>query len=368
VDNTVRNAVALARSERQDMDNRKEEPRPGSPYLQFSPEGPTIRGFETSRRLNQKVLSSATVLDSDDVSIGSDDHLHMILGDLSPLSPASHENVASNQQHLVQSRSSIETTKKVTVQPMIRASTQSRGYGTETTESSSTVSPDPPAYLNGKLKHMEVVTPERKALTVLRSGSYDEGSVKSASTRSSENLRSMMGDLLSDEASDMPIPAEKLTKQPNVNEMALAAQNSVEQGDYDVALTLFGKVLDFYLKQYGERHPLVASAYHNMGMVHALRSDLLLEGTLQQTHVRQQALECFQRAARTARDSLGKNHPNVAVSLVKIGFLLLQERQFNPALVTFEEALRIRTTHYVDNPHHPLIANLHNNIGTFLEP
>jgi tetratricopeptide (TPR) repeat protein len=88
---------------------------------------------------------------------------------------------------------------------------------------------------------------------------------------------------------------------------------------------------------------------------------LLLDDTLHQRHCRAQSLQCFQSAARAARDSLGRDHPNVAVSLVRIGFLLLQARQYNNAVITFQEALRIRQVHY--GPHHALVANLYNNLG-----
>jgi tetratricopeptide (TPR) repeat protein len=172
----------------------------------------------------------------------------------------------------------------------------------------------------------------------------------------------MMTDLLQEDPVDDKGAIAVIT---DVNDMAEAAQQHVEEGEYDLALVLFGRILNIYRHEYGDVHPLVASAYHNLGMVHSQRAQLLLEGTLQQTHIRQQSLECFQAAARTARDSLGKNHPNVAVSLVKIGFLLLQSRQYQPAVVTFEEALRIRLVHYGNNPH-PLVANLHNNLGVCL--
>ena len=141
---------------------------------------------------------------------------------------------------------------------------------------------------------------------------------------------------------------------------ALALQH-VQNGEYDMALAAFQHVLRAYKQQYGNVHPLVASAYHNLGTVHAKRAQLLLEDTLHQRHCRAQSLQCFQSAARAARDSLGRDHPNVAVSLVRIGFLLLQARQYNNAVITFQEALRIRQAHY--GPHHPLVANLYNNLG-----
>ena len=149
----------------------------------------------------------------------------------------------------------------------------------------------------------------------------------------------------------------------NIEKMNGDSVELVEHGEYDLALAGFEQVLVAYKEIYGEAHPLVASTYHNLGMVHSKRAALLLDGTFHQNHCRQQSLECFQAAARTGRDSLGPNHPNVAVSLVRIGFLLLQARQYQNAFVTFKEALRIRLAHYGKETPHSLVANLYNNLG-----
>lgn len=85
---------------------------------------------------------------------------------------------------------------------------------------------------------------------------------------------------------------------------------------------------------------------------------------MQQQHCRAAALASFQAAARCARDASADAehpHPNVAVSLVRVGFLLLQAKQYQNAIVTFQEALRIRVAHYGKN--HALSANLYNNLG-----
>ena len=368
LDNVVRNAKARTRNSRQDVnDDPAHDTRTGSPYLQFSPEGPAIRGIEPNRQQIRLTSSNSSLAVSENASIASDDHIRLMVSDLVPLSPTSEKQVVSRAS--TTARESIQKNRHQRMRPIPRTPTRSRGYGTETTEASSTPGTrEPPTRSRKKQEDSQEIAPEKIALAILRSGSQDS-SLCSNSTHSSENLRSMMGDLLVDAGDNSSLPSQtgKTRTLPDTNEMALAAQKHAEEGEYDIALVLLGRVLDIYQTQHGPRHPLVASAYHNLGMVHAQRSDLLLEGTLQQTHVRQQALECFQRAARTARDSLGKNHPNVAVSLVKIGFLLLQARQFDPALVTFEEALRIRAIHYASNPHHPLIANLHNNIGMWKE-
>lgn len=172
-------------------------------------------------------------------------------------------------------------------------------------------------------------------------------------SESTRDLQEMMPDLM---------PSPKSNSVQDVEGINAAAVEHVENGEYDMALAAFEQVLAAYIKMYGELHPLVASTYHNLGMVHSKRAALLLDGTYHQGHCRQQSLECFQAAARTGRDSLGPNHPNVAVSLVRIGFLLLQARQYQNAFITFKEALRIRMAHYGTKPT-SLVANLYNNLG-----
>lgn len=168
----------------------------------------------------------------------------------------------------------------------------------------------------------------------------------------------------------------------------------VWNGDYDMALHAFSQVLVIYQSLYGKAHALVASAHHNLGTVHSKRASCSLlptttttptkknvihhhqhhaspttttptnnPHTLQQYQrtCREQSLLSFQAAARSARDSLGRNHPNVAVSLVRIGFLLLQAKQYQHAVLTFQEALRIRHVSY--GKQHSLVANLYNNLG-----
>ena len=191
--------------------------------------------------------------------------------------------------------------------------------------------------------------------------------VESTSTKSDDILQSIMPQLLKEvdgsewEKSDAKSVCTKSSVSTlNLEAMSMSAKHHVETREYELALSLFSQVLSLYIKKYGLIHPLVASTYHNLGMVHSQLAGQLQE--LQQQQERQHSLEYFQAAARTARDSLGKNHPNVAVSLVRIGFLLLQAQQYKNALVTFTEALRIRVEHFGQQPH-GLVANLYNNLG-----
>jgi Tfp pilus assembly protein PilF len=147
----------------------------------------------------------------------------------------------------------------------------------------------------------------------------------------------------------------------NVASLHALAMERVHNGDLEAAVTILETVVNLQTHLHGAISPQVASAQHNLGTVHAKCAQLLSEGTLAQAHVRAKALQCFQTAARTARDSLGRYHGNVAVSLVRMGFLLLQAKQYQNAIVVFQEALRIRLS--VFGSRHLLVANLYNNLG-----
>jgi tetratricopeptide (TPR) repeat protein len=137
----------------------------------------------------------------------------------------------------------------------------------------------------------------------------------------------------------------------------------IKNGEYENSLTVLNHILKVQQERYGEVHPANAGIYHNMGTVHAKRASAIATaaGESEQRHCRAQAVSCFQAAARIARDSLGPTHPNVAVSLVRIGLVLLESRQYQNALLTFKEALRLRMCAF--GPQHRLVANVYNNMG-----
>jgi tetratricopeptide (TPR) repeat protein len=332
----------------------------GSPYLQFSTDGPALRVFETSPK--RLISPNSSMMDT---SVESSDQIRWMVKDLVPLSASAEKKIKNRVAAYQPTQGDLQIAPappKRKLKPILKAPSVRSDYSVANTHDTSIWS----GVVDGQssLGPLTVtVSPERSAFAVIRgSPSGGEVSVSSASTRSSVTLRDMMNDLVEDSATAASGRSGPIT---DIDEMAASAQSHVEQGEYDLALVLFGRILALQRRQYGNVHPLVASAYHNLGIVHSQRGSLLLEGTLQQKHVRQQSLQCFQAAARTARDSLGRNHPNVAVSLVKIGFLLLQARQYEPALVTFEEALRIRLVAFGGNPNQ-LTANLYNNLGICL--
>jgi tetratricopeptide (TPR) repeat protein len=148
----------------------------------------------------------------------------------------------------------------------------------------------------------------------------------------------------------------------NAEALNVLATEHMRNGEYDNAVKIYTRVLKLRMKEHGdEPHADVASAYHNLGVVHTKRAGVLMPDSEQQRHVRAHALKCFQSAACTARAALGPLHPNVAVSLVRIGLLLLESRQYYKAMLTFKEALRLRLILY--GGQHRSVSNLYNNLG-----
>ncbi|GKZ01318.1 hypothetical protein MPSEU_001082800 [Mayamaea pseudoterrestris] len=165
------------------------------------------------------------------------------------------------------------------------------------------------------------------------------------------------------DASAPPSPSSVVVTS-NIALLNTLAMQHVQSNEFDMALDCFSRVLVLLQDLHADnpKHPAIASCHHNLGTLHAKRAQVVEPESAQQKHLRLLALQEFQAAARTARDGLGRNHPNVAVSLVRIGFLLLQSRQYQNAIVTFQEALRIRIAAF-GTTKHALVANLYNNLG-----
>ena len=69
----------------------------------------------------------------------------------------------------------------------------------------------------------------------------------------------------------------------------------------------------------------------------------------------------FQKAVRIRRGARGRDHPDVAISLVKVGIVQMLLRQFDEALFSFREALSTRR-HALGHLH-PSTARIYNNMG-----
>ena len=104
-----------------------------------------------------------------------------------------------------------------------------------------------------------------------------------------------------------------------------------------------------YKSKWGEVHETIGNTLHNMGIV-------LLRG--QEYEI---ALHTFEQAVRVRRGAIGKDHADVAVSLVKVGISNLLLKRFDDALIAFKDALSVRR-HALGHLH-PTTARIYNNIG-----
>lgn len=250
-----------------------------------------------------------------------------------PHTTSSHQTpLQSNRTKSFDKSSPARQTDRETSIPSLRSSS-SRKSSKHSSVGSRTAPPTPAA-----LEQHQASTHPSETPQIHKTPSFGGRTATTASSRSSSHLHS---------------DAESLMN---------LGMRKVEAGDYDSAIRLFSKLLQSQLATHGSSHPATASAYHNLGTVHAKRAvETCLEDSLQQQACRNTALECFQAAARAARDSLGPNHPNVAVSLIRVGFILLQSRQYENAVTTFSEALRVRKESF--GRMHGLTANVYNNLG-----
>jgi len=154
-----------------------------------------------------------------------------------------------------------------------------------------------------------------------------------------------------------------------------AASKHLSRGDHSKAISCFERVLRIHETIHGRIHFLVASTYHNIGIVYLKQVNAISaklgksqaskdeknNWTNDLCHTRILAISAFRDAALIARDALGEDHPNIATSLIRIGFLLLDVVQHSNALATFQEALRIRKKSFGER--HPLVSKVCNNIG-----
>lgn len=75
---------------------------------------------------------------------------------------------------------------------------------------------------------------------------------------------------------------------------------------------MFETVLQCQRQKHGELHEEVGAALHNVGLVH-LRAERHTE-----------ALEAFEWAVRVRKGALGRDHPDVAVSIMELDQSFLQ--------------------------------------------
>lgn len=117
--------------------------------------------------------------------------------------------------------------------------------------------------------------------------------------------------------------------------------------EYDQAVNVYEDILSADKIRYGENDLVCAIDYHNLGVTCLLANEL------------DAALYYFQESVIMKRACLGQCDPTVSDSLVEIGILLYNRKDYEGALRIFKEALEI----YHDCSNQEGVGRTSNNIG-----
>ena len=129
-------------------------------------------------------------------------------------------------------------------------------------------------------------------------------------------------------ASDTMVPIEKggAFSGREIHESAKVALNA---GNYVDAISMFEAIQDAQVQRFGENHPSVGAAMHNVGVVR-----------LRMAHY-EKAEAVLSRAVEIRRVVLDRDHLDLASSLAKLGSARVFLQDFDVALQDLREALRI---------------------------
>jgi tetratricopeptide (TPR) repeat protein len=123
----------------------------------------------------------------------------------------------------------------------------------------------------------------------------------------------------------------------------------LDHNEINDALELFKSALRSHQSKYGQIHPLVGNALHNLGQIHFFAKQYLA------------AISAFEAAVEVRTECLGAFHPDVQASLMKIGLIHLAMGD----LVTANKVFRKIRKRFLDvlGYGHPQLAKIINNIG-----
>ncbi|KAJ6239254.1 tetratricopeptide repeat protein [Anaeramoeba flamelloides] len=121
------------------------------------------------------------------------------------------------------------------------------------------------------------------------------------------------------------------------------------KANYDQALKYYQKSQKIRIQTLGKEHPDVAICYNNIGRVHSSKGNY------------EQALEFYQKSLKIRIQVLGKEHPEVASSYNNIGLVHKSKGNYEQALEFLQKSLKIRIQTL--GKEHPYVATSYNNIG-----
>jgi Tfp pilus assembly protein PilF len=122
-----------------------------------------------------------------------------------------------------------------------------------------------------------------------------------------------------------------------------------DRGEYQEAITFYEKALAIQQQSLGPNHPDLAVSYNNIGTAYDSMGDY------------PKALSSYEKALAIQQQSLGPNHPDLAVSYNNIGTAYDSMGDYPKALSSYEKALAIQEQSLP--PNHPSLARSYYNIG-----
>jgi len=159
----------------------------------------------------------------------------------------------------------------------------------------------------------------------------------------------------SDPAIRMLSEAVRLESVPGAAEADLAAALSTlaaaqySAGHYDIANSVYRRLLEMHRRIYGSHHPLVADDLGNLG---SIQQDLGYYSEAEQFD--RQALDITQAY-------YGKDHPKTATELAMLGRALLYQKKYDQARDALQQALAIQER--IFGPVHSSVADTLNELG-----
>lgn len=108
-----------------------------------------------------------------------------------------------------------------------------------------------------------------------------------------------------------------------------AAKASLNAGEYAKSLSFFESLKEAQVKRFGQVHPSVGAAIHNVAVVHLRMGN------------HEKAEKLFAEAVAIRKETLGSDQLEVAASLSKLGSTRVALKKFDEALTDLREATRI---------------------------
>jgi tetratricopeptide (TPR) repeat protein len=127
------------------------------------------------------------------------------------------------------------------------------------------------------------------------------------------------------------------------------ASTNDDQGEYEEAITFYGKTLEIFKKTLPPNHLNFARTYNNIGTVYQNMGDY------------PKALSYYEKALEIKQQSLPPNHPDLAMSYNNIGIVYHKMGDYPKALSYYEKDLEISQKSLP--PNHPDLALSYGNIG-----